>query len=334
MRIAFIGNFTVPYTTENDWVWTYEHLGHEVVKLQENRVTTEQIEDVVLNQDIDLVHYVHTHGWKTPGKKTLFQLWKLFKEKGIPTISVHLDTWYGLKRSKDVNLKDNPFWATEYVFTADGGADEWYKSLGINHFYLPAGVVERDCKLGNYRRKYDYDVVFVGAKKYHEEWPYRTKLIEWLETSYQNRFARFSWDSPKGIVRGQDLNDLYASAKVVVGDTLCLGYDHKDYFSDRLFETVGRGGFLIFPEIPGLENVFQLDWSYSHLDRGSFVSDSPAELTTYKFNDFNDLKTKIEAAIVDNKTRDLVRKAGFERVKKDHTYTNRAETVLEIVGLA
>ena len=61
-----------------------------------------------------------------------------------------------------------------------------------------------------------------------------------------------------GVIRGKELNDLYATAKVVVGDTLCKGFNYPYYFSDRLFETTGRGGFLIHPYIKGLEDYFEV----------------------------------------------------------------------------
>ena len=35
MKITMIGNFQVSYCTEQDWAWTYEHLGHEVIRCQE-----------------------------------------------------------------------------------------------------------------------------------------------------------------------------------------------------------------------------------------------------------------------------------------------------------
>ena len=50
---------------------------------------------------------------------------------------------------------------------------------------------------------------------------------------------------------GVDINNLYASARVMVGDSCFAGADR--YWSDRVPEVLGRGGFLIFPKTPGLE---------------------------------------------------------------------------------
>lgn len=310
MRIVFVGNFRVPFTTENDLAWSYEKLGHKVIRMQEDYVTTQQVLSEASNAD--MLHYVHTHGWQTRGFITMDEVLRKLKQRGIPTVSTHLDTWYGLKRASDV--ANHPFWQTEYVFTADGGADEWIKSLGIPHHYLKAGVVERDCFIGDKRENYAYDVIFVGSKQYHPEWPYRPQLINWLEKTYGSRFAHFGGDG-RGVVRGKDLNDLYASAKVVVGDTLCLNFDRQEYWSDRIYETTGRGGFIIHPFIEGLQNDFEIG----------------KEIIVYQYGNFDELKTKIDYYVANDKQREEIRMAGHERTKHDHTYTNRMQQVIETV---
>lgn len=310
MKIVFVGNFRVPFTTENDLAWSYEKLGHKVIKMQEDHVSAEQV--YAQARMADMLHYVHTHGWETRGEYGMAEVLRKLDRRGIPTVSTHLDTWYGLRRSGDV--ANHPFWQTEYVFTADGGADEWIKSLGINHHYLKAGVVERDCFIGDYRESYAFDVVFVGSKQYHPEWPYRPQLINWLEKTYGSRFGHFGGDG-RGVVRGKDLNDLYASAKVVIGDTLCLNFDRQEYWSDRIYETTGRGGFIIHPFIEGLQNDFDID----------------KEIIVYRYGDFDELRAKIDYYLSDNDQREAIRMAGHERTKRDHTYTNRVQQVIETV---
>lgn len=310
MIIVFVGNFRVPFTTENDLAWSYEKLGHRVIKMQEDFARGEDIYAEARNAD--MLHYVHTHGWETRGEYGMDEVLRKLDRRGIPTVSTHLDTWYGLRRARDV--ANHPFWKTKFVFTADGGADEWIKSLGIPHHYLKAGVVERDCYLGTPQMAYDHDVIFVGSKQYHPEWPYRPQLINWLERTYGSRFGHYGGDG-RGVVRGQQLNNLYASAKVVVGDTLCLNFDRQEYWSDRIYETTGRGGFIIHPFIEGLQNDFEID----------------KEIVTYRYGDFDELKSKIDYYVANDKQREAIRTAGHERTKRDHTYTNRIQQVIETV---
>lgn len=310
MKIVFVGNFRVPFTTENDLAWSYEKLGHKVMRMQEDYVTTQEVLQQAMNAD--MLHYVHTHGWETRGFMTMDEVLRKLERRGIPTVSTHLDTWYGLRRASDV--ANHPFWKTQFVFTADGGAHEWIKSLGIPHHYLKAGVIERDCFIGDYKQEYAYDVIFVGSKQYHPEWPYRPQLINWLEKTYGNRFAHFGGDG-RGVVRGKQLNDLYASAKVVIGDTLCLNFDRQEYWSDRIYETTGRGGFIIHPFIEGLQNDFEIG----------------KEIIVYKYGDFDELKAKIDYYLQYDVEREAIQKAGHERTKRDHTYTNRMQQVIETV---
>jgi hypothetical protein len=322
MKIVFLGNFRVDFTTESHWAKEYEALGHEVIRLQETEATTQDL--LREGMESDFVHYVHTHGWETPGQP-LEEVWELLKKEGIPTVSVHLDIMRGLRRERDVFRE--AFWKTEYVFTADGGSNDWYRKHGINHFYLPAGVFSGECEIGKVCPDYDHDVVFVGARYgYHREWPYREQLINWLEQTYGDRFALYGRDGITQL-RGQELNNLYASAKVVVGDTLCQGFDWPDYFSDRLFETTGRGGCLVFPYIPGLENSFNL------VDVNAFLSriEDDNELATYKFNDFEHLKNTIDLLLERDDFREALRMRGHERTKGEHTYKHRALQMFEVL---
>lgn len=329
MRIGFLGNFSVNYSTESDWKWTYEHLGHEVIPFQEtgpNPATTDEIWAGC--QNIDIFHYVHTHNAETPGSFPISELIQRFKNKGIVTIGYHLDYWRGLERQKDVGT--HPWWTLDYIFTADGGSNEWYRSQGINHHYIKAGIVERDCYIGNYREEYACDVAFVGSYNYHPEWKYRPQLIDWLANTYGERFRRYGGDTQWGTIRGSALNDLYASVKVIVGDTLCLNFDHPNYFSDRLFETTGRGGFLIFPEIDGIRDCFNTD-DWDDIDCRMMTNSSNDELITYGFENFGNLRNAIDKALANEVARESIKLNGHERTKRDHTYTNRANEIFDIL---
>lgn len=162
--------------------------------------------------------------------------------------------------------------------------------------------------------EYDNEVIFVGAYHYHHEYKYRPQLIDWLRATYGERFSLYGRDG-LGQLRGDDLNRLYARTKVVVGDTLCKDFTHPEYYSDRLFETTGRGGFLIFPYIKGIEDCFELG----------------KELITYEFGNFAQLKDLIDYYLEHDEEREEIRLAGHERTKRDHTYKNRAEQMLKIL---
>lgn len=312
MTIAILGNFRVGFTTENDLAWSFMRLGHKTVCMQEDEWTSDQILSRCEETRPDLLLYIHTHGWETYGSMTLDELWEKLKEKGITTASFHLDYWRGLAREKDVGT--HPFWRTEYVFTADGGSHEWYRSQGINHFWLPPGVVERDCYYGLPKEEYLHDVIFVGSRLYHPEWQYRPQLVDWLHDTYGRRFAHYGNDG-LGTIRQDDLNRLYASAKVVVGDSLCLDFKHQDYWSDRVTETMGRGGFLIHPRVKGLDKFYK--------DKEHFIG--------YDYGNFDELRNLIDLHIEDYASREQIRLNGHLHVKRNHTYTNRMQQLLDTI---
>jgi hypothetical protein len=308
MRIAFIGNFSVPYTTENHHLWTYRKLGHKVITFQEDKTNTKEIIENLF--DVDLLVHTHTHGWNIAN---IEQVYKICKEKGIPTVGYHLDLWKGIKREFD--LKNDPYWNIEYFFTVDPSFIPDLESRGIKAYFLPAGVVENECYLAEpNREKYPHDVIFVGSKNYHPEWSYRPKLIEWLHKTYGSRFGHYGGDG-LGVKRGKDLNELYASAKVVVGDTLCKGFEYPGYSSDRYWESLGRGAFLIYPRIKEMPTCCI----------------EGEDVKYYDYNNFTQLKSLIDYYIDNETERKRIQLSGHAKIKRYETYTQRLQQLLKVV---
>lgn len=311
MKIIFLGNFQVPFTSESHYAATLEKMGHQVTRLQEPMVTTDRVYQLAI--DADMFFWVHTHGWELKGFRTMREVLRKLRGKGIPTVAYHLDLYMGLRRWNEYH--DHDYFMVEHFFTVDRLMADWLnENTNTKGHYLPAGVFEDECYIAEKDQRFEHDVVFVGSKRYHPEWSYRPKLVQWLQDTYGDRFAHYGNDG-RGVIRGDELNRLYATAKVVVGDTLCINFDYPEYWSDRIYETTGRGGMIIHPYIKGLETQF--------VDR--------KELLFYQYGDFNDLKTKIDELLRDDKYREQLRLNGHERTKRDHTYTQRLQAIIETV---
>jgi hypothetical protein len=308
VRIAYCGNFEPAWSTENHLKRSLEALGHTVIPYQENGRETERLIGAGYYDalyEIDL--WLYTRTWKLPGNAL-----EWIRNCPVPTVSYHLDLYAGLSRGQ--GIERDPFWNTKYVFTPDGGSQRFFEDRGINHFYLRPGVVADECIPGNYDSKYACDVAFVGSENYHHEWPYRKRLINWLRSEYGSRFGLFGSDGKS--IRGKALNDLYATAKICIGDSLCLGFNHPGYFSDRVFETTGRGGFIIHPWIKGLDECFT----------------DQEHLSFYRYNDFDGLRQRIDYYLANPEEQGRIRLAGHKHTKANHTYTHRCAEMLRVVA--
>lgn len=307
---GFIGNFLPPYSTENDRKWSLLNSGHDVVTFQENETSPYTLIRYAEERKLDVLFYSHTHdpSYCIPN---LIDVFMLYKKKGIPTVSVHLDKWAGLDREKDVGVEAT--WFTEWLFMADGSPDavRMYKEHNLKWRWLPPAVVARDCYITPPDRiRFPHEIVFIGSKGYHKEYPFRPQMIEFLQKTYRNRFGHYG-NGGIQVVRGHDLNVLCSTAKIVVGDSCFAG--QQLYWSDRIPETVGRGGFLLHPIVPP-----------NTIPHGF-----------YKAGDLNDLKAKIDFWLDpanENKRRRL-RNEGFLHVRKNDTYTNRMDEILTLLEL-
>lgn len=319
MLIAYVGNKTnkasdgKSFNTENHIALTLEKLGHEVDFIQESEIVVGNLLERVGMADL----FLWTRTWKKSDGTGYVSDEDLqsIKDAGIPTASFHLDKYAGIKR--DGGIGQDTFWKTDYVFSPEGSTESKrvFKAHGINQIYLPPAVFEDECYIAEPVEKYKHDIVFVGGgvEYMHPEWPYRGKLVTWLKETYGDRFAKYG--GPDGLIRGEELNKLYTSSKIVIGDSLCKDFIDSYYYSDRAFEVTGRGGFMIAPYIAGITDHF--------VDR--------KEAVFYAFDNFVQLKNLIDYYLEHDDEREAIRRAGFERTKRENTYTNRMEFMINYI---
>jgi hypothetical protein len=255
----------------------------------------------------------------TPGRLGMGHVLEELKKANIPTMTYHLDLWFGLERQKD--LEEDDFYKTiGHFFATDKLMADWFnKNTNVKGHFLPAGVYDKECYIHEDYNKdeFDYDVIFVGSKRYHHEHKYRAELIDFLRRMYGKRFLHVGGDGDTGTVRGNDLNRIYAKSRIAVGDSLNIDFNYPYYTSDRLFESTGRGGFTIYPRIKGLEEYF-IDGE---------------EIVFYEHGNLEDLKSKIDQYLSDDLNRELIRLNGHKRTKQEHTYVHRWASILETLNI-
>jgi len=301
-KILYFGVFEQPYDTEVYVSNTLESLGHTVNRQQVNKIGLVELE-ALLKENYDFV--LLSKSWF---KGDVASCKHALKMKRIMKVGWFWDLCWGTSREHLVF--DHPLFSADLVFTTDGGNQLKFKNAGVKHSVLRQGIYEPEAVLGSVKQEYKYDVVFVGTDVHKTAfgWPHRTQLLEFLKKEYGQRFRHYGKTDG---VRNLELNDLYASAKVVVGDSVVRPH----YWSNRIYETLGRGGFLIFPEVIGLDAEFE---RYKHY-------------IPYTVGDWDGLKEKIEYYLSHDNERNAIRMAGFEHCKANHTYTKRCEELIKRV---
>lgn len=314
MRVAYIGNLgagSAPHSTENHVAQALQGLGVNVLPLHEQRFSWDARD---IPKATDLVLWTHTHGFappKTHGKQAKFL--EGLSRRDIPTVAYHLDLWHGIQRQYQIT--EEPYFRCDLVCTADGGHDNEWAEAGVNHVWFPPGVSKYECGPGTARDEYRSDIAFVGSWQggYHPEWRHRQQLVEFLQDYYADRCA-FWPRRGEHAIRGRELRDLYASVKVLVGDS-CLPNGAHHFWSDRIPETLGRGGLLAHPEVIGLDEHY-----------------APGEhLLTWPAGNWDALANVIDAALSDSAMRSHVRTEGRKHVLRHHTYTVRMLQLFDLM---
>ena len=318
MRIVYRGNFGVDFSTESHVAASAEDAGHLVTRISEKDQGWDITRQAVAHSAAQgttmflwTQTYDYAHRWPA---LDAFDFLAWCKGEGIPTVGLHLDRWWGLDRQGQVETE--PFFRVAHLFTADGDSEDLWAGAGVNHHWLAPAVFGRECYRGEPRPEWECDIAFIGSHQdygHREWWPKRKAMLDHLRARHGDRFR--CWPDPgKPAVRGADLNDLMVSAKIVMGDA-CFADRSTRYTSDRLFETVGRGGFLIMPRTPAYEDQLIDGLDLAWWEHGDYAA-LDALIDHYLAHD--DLRAKIAAH-------------GMETVKAGHTYRHRVDKIMALL---
>lgn len=305
-----IGNLSgrSPYSTELDLLHALQVNGCEVGTYDERDWSENKI-SLPDPDGYDLVLWTHTHGWPT-SPEGVAQL-EMFRSAGVPVIGYHLDRWWGLRRQSEVYTTPY-FRLMDRFYVADPQVARW-ADAGVDAVWTPPAVSDRHNLNGTPSPKWvDYDIAFVGntTSGYHPEHTHRQDMLAHLSKRYGRRFVQIPGNGPA--IRGDELADIYASIPVIVGDSCLVGLD--SYWSDRVPETIGRGGFLLHPET---------DWQ-DHYEPGR-------HLVTWNMGNWDELSALIDGSLADDDGRNVVAGWGANHVRAFHLYRHRIARVLEDV---
>ena len=298
MRIIYLGSFRKSYRTE---VWITEslrQLGHEVFVIEEKNISIDNIKKKIDELEPDVFLFS-----KAKIKGDFNTILNYLRKKKIYSVCWLFDLFMGTPRAWQA--KYSPMFGGDLTITTDGGHPKEFEAYGVDNHILRQGIFQDEAHFG--KKIKAPEIVFVGDNI--SWWNYRDKLVSFLEKTYGNKFKRYGTEEK---IRGEPLNNLLTSAKITIGD----GVFSNNYWSNRIYETLGRGGFLISPKVVGLEKEFEY---YKH-----FVP--------YDIYDLPQLKEIIDYYLTHDKEREVIRKAGHEYCKENYTYLIRCKKLIQIIN--
>lgn len=288
-RIVFVGKFQRLHDEEYI-ARSFEAIGCEVFRMEEHRDYMD-VNNFVKAKNADILLYTK---WDIHPETLRF-----CKLIGVKTVCWVFDLYFDYTR--EYQVRNKTFFKSEYVFTTDNGHDDRWKERGINHYCVRQGIYAPECYM--LPPNPDIDVVFVGSES--PVYPERNSMMVNLSKHYNFRwFGRRDTNE----VRGEKLNILFSHAKIVVGDS----YYSPHYWSNRIVETLGRGGFLIHKDVPGLKEEYP-------------------DIVTYD-GTLEDLRAKIDYYLEhEDERREIVRR-NFEKVKNEYTMEKKCKALLNYIS--
>lgn len=285
MRIAIVGKFKRLHDEEYI-ARSFEALGHEIYRIdQTGRPSNARTVLDTIRPEI-----------------VLFTKWENMPERGFfsamgtTTVCWLFDLYWGYQR--EYRIHNAPYFRADRVFTTDGGHDEAFKAVGVPHQCVRQGIYRPECYIAEGIP--DNTVLFVGSHN-----PANLEREKMLQFVFNNFELRWYGKDDTNELRGHALNLAFANNKIVVGDSVWSPF----YWSNRVVETLGRGGFLIHVDVPGIKEEYP-------------------DLVTYPRGDYAELKRLISYYLEHEEERQQIVHKNFEWVKERYTMDKKCAELL------
>jgi hypothetical protein len=293
MKIVYIAKHNSGGNDEEGSIsYALEKLGHEVFKIHESKVP---------------IYRGKVHG-------DLLLMHKYQDVTRLPQFSMPKVCWFWdmvvfpndgeMVERNQFRLKwlRNVIDSVDLVFMTDGDWLQSNKNCGKLHI-LRQGHDERRIGIGRREDNLRNDVLMTATR--YGWGTGRREFVNWMYETYRGRMTHVVEGK-----YGQELADLMVNHGVVVAPE----YPMTDlYWSNRVYLTLGYGGFLLHPVSAGLMESFQ---EMRHL--------------TY-YHDKHDLECRLEMYMKHPEARRHVAQQGMEEIRQRHTYTHRCVELLSVV---
>ncbi len=236
---------------------------------------------------------------------------QVIRKMGVITLNFYADfmnQWHGISVIAP---------SYDFFFSPDHYILKKLREMGLNNsFYLPFSVnpIFKDPPFGESR---EYNISFVGA--YDKDlYPNREKFLNSVKDLGLHVWGTDTWKDTelKDVFHGRTVSsqryDIYKKSKIVID----INWNNlpAEGTSLRPFE-VGYCGACLFSDL------VRLDVSRIFEEGKEFVA----------FHDERDLREKIQYYLAHDSEREVIARACYEKVIKDHTYTARMRHMFEII---
>jgi hypothetical protein len=282
-------------------------LGWHVIHWNAENVPCDFVVETCRSQKIDILLWARTHKHNPYGDYE--RMLRQVEELGTITVGLHWDLYFNATKERAIQVGRDAFWSCQYVFTADGGHQKEFSQRGVNHFWCPPAIGRAYLGRGLVNSTLSQSYVFVGGFVPRIHGSHRESLINWAKKHPGIDFRWYGHSGSKSQVWGPGLNDLYSSARVVLGDSA----ESPKYWSNRVPEVMGRGGLLTHPRTVGMP-----DWGFNN-----------SNMIPYTRGGFEEIRSVVEGMSSAGR-KDMV-DAGIALIESRHLVEHRLKEILRIV---
>jgi hypothetical protein len=153
--------------------------------------------------------------------------------------------------------------------------------------------------------RFSCDVAFAGSL-YTERRREIHRLLQSMDIDY-----KYWGNAHRNELWGEEFAKMCYLSKIIIGDNFVN--DVAGYWSDRVYLTLGCGGFFLASYVLGLEKVFVRNHHIAW------------------YEGLPDLETKVMRFLEQESRRKVIASQGYELVREKHTYDNRLQRVRDII---
>ncbi|MGD1151819.1 MAG: glycosyltransferase [Syntrophales bacterium] len=290
-----------------DWVEQFNHAKknwHKTIRPEMNRCLVKQVEQWV-KQDATDVIFTYLSG-ELVSPETV----RTLRSFGVPIVNLALNDkehFVGKIRNVQAMGSRDICRFFDICWTSTEDAAKKYCVEGAIPIYLPEGANPEFHR--PYNTEKTIDVSFVG-----QCYGNRSEVIERLE-SHGIHVEAYGFGWPNGPLTAEDMVRMYSRSRISLGFGGVIGLSKTYCLKGRDFEIPMSGGLYLTEYHPELDRFY---------DIGS-------EIVTYR--DFDDLVEKIRFLLSNPEKADEIRRKGFERARREHSWEMRFEKIFHLLGL-